>query len=142
MEMLNYHLKPSYEYMKPAWKEWEKLARSTTSKKRSTFRVTAIVVRFSVNLMRKQMAKRVKCTILYATETGKSERFAKLLNHTFLQSFDAKILCMKDYNIVADLECEKLLLIVTSTCGNGDAPENGKVYEKKIFLDSFISITF
>ena len=35
---------------------------------------------------------------------------------------------MVDYDFT-DLEYEELLLIVTSTFGNGDAPENGEVAE-------------
>ena len=34
---------------------------------------------------------------------------------------------MADYEI-ADLKREELLLVITSTFGNGDPPENGKVY--------------
>lgn len=41
--------------------------------------------------MGKALAKRVKCTILYATETGKSERFAKSLAEIFKHAFDAKV---------------------------------------------------
>jgi nitric-oxide synthase len=41
--------------------------------------------------MGKALAKRVKCTILYATETGKSERFAKSLIEVFKHAFDAKV---------------------------------------------------
>lgn len=37
-----------------------------------------------------------------------------------------QILCMDDYKI-SDLEKENLLLVVTSTFGNGDSPGNGKV---------------
>lgn len=37
-----------------------------------------------------------------------------------------QILCMDEYNI-CDLEKETLLLVVTSTFGNGDSPNNGKV---------------
>ena len=33
---------------------------------------------------------------------------------------------MKDYDVV-DIEHETLLLIITSTFGNGDPPENGEV---------------
>lgn len=36
---------------------------------------------------------------------------------------------MKDYDVV-DLEHETLLLIVTSTFGNGDPPENGEEFRK------------
>ena len=38
---------------------------------------------------------------------------------------------MKDYDVV-NLEHETLLLIVTSTFGNGDAPENGKKFKSSI----------
>ena len=41
--------------------------------------------------MGKAMAKRIKCTILYATETGKSERFAKALSDLFKHAFDPKV---------------------------------------------------
>lgn len=40
--------------------------------------------------------------------------------------YSFQILCMDDYNI-GDLEKETLLLVVTSTFGNGDSPGNGKV---------------
>ncbi len=48
-------------------------------------------MKFSAKLMGKALAKRIKCTILYATETGKSERFAKLLSELFKHAFDAKV---------------------------------------------------
>ncbi|KAK3612610.1 hypothetical protein CHS0354_042119 [Potamilus streckersoni] len=37
------------------------------------------------------LAKRVKCTIIYATETGKSEGFARTLYQIFKHAFDAKL---------------------------------------------------
>ncbi|KAK3607683.1 hypothetical protein CHS0354_010672 [Potamilus streckersoni] len=72
------------------------------------------------------LARRVKCTILYATETGKSEGFARTLCQIFKHAFNAKVLPMDEYDYV-DIEHESLLLIVTSTFGNGDPPENGQV---------------
>lgn len=48
-------------------------------------------VKFSTKLMGKALAKRIKCTILYATETGRSERFAKTLCEVFKHAFDAKV---------------------------------------------------
>lgn len=79
--------------------------------------------------MVKALAKRIKCTILYATETGKSENYAKLLCDIFKHAFDSKYVCMSEYDI-ANIEHETLLLIVTSTFGNGDAPEQAEEMKK------------
>jgi hypothetical protein len=49
------------------------------------------MVAFSTILMRKALSERVRCTILYATETGKSERFAKVLQEIFAYAFDPKV---------------------------------------------------
>ena len=43
-------------------------------------------------LMRKIVMKRVKCLILFATETGKSKEFAFLLNNKFKQAFNVKVI--------------------------------------------------
>ena len=48
-------------------------------------------VKFSAKLMTKAMAKRQKAVILYATETGKSERYAKMLGELFSHAFDPKV---------------------------------------------------
>lgn len=37
-----------------------------------------------------------------------------------------QVLCMDEYDVVS-LEHETLVLVVTSTFGNGDPPENGEV---------------
>ena len=50
--------------------------------------------------MGKALAKRVKCTILYATETGKSERFAKYLAEIFNHAFDSKVIFMFNKKIL------------------------------------------
>uniref|UniRef100_A0A2R9CL25 Nitric oxide synthase n=1 Tax=Pan paniscus TaxID=9597 RepID=A0A2R9CL25_PANPA len=84
-------------------------------------------VKFSAKLMGQAMAKRVKATILYATETGKSQAYAKTLCEIFKHAFDAKVMSMEEYDIV-HLEHETLVLVVTSTFGNGDPPENGEKF--------------
>ena len=83
-------------------------------------------------MMSKAMSKRYKATILYATETGKSEKFANILNEIFLFAFDSKVVCMGDYN-VGDLSREECLMFVTSTFGNGEAPDNGTVKIVSLF---------
>ena len=48
-------------------------------------------VKFSAKLFSKALAKRQKAVILYATETGKSERYAKMLGELFSHAFDPKV---------------------------------------------------
>lgn len=108
-------------------------------------------MKISAKLMGHVMARRVKATILYATETGKSRTYAWSLCQLFRRAFDPKVgrgdlggaaggarpsepilpatpqvLCMDEYDIVS-LEHETLVLVVTSTFGNGDPPECGEV---------------
>uniref|UniRef100_A0A8C3VF72 Nitric oxide synthase n=1 Tax=Catharus ustulatus TaxID=91951 RepID=A0A8C3VF72_CATUS len=111
-EMLNYRLTPSFEYQ----------AKGTCGQSRGK----DLAVKFSAKLMGQAMAKRVKATILYATETGKSQVYAKTLCEIFKHAFDAKVMSMDEYDIV-HLEHETMVLVVTSTFGNGDPPENGEV---------------
>ncbi|XP_071945535.1 nitric oxide synthase-like protein [Antedon mediterranea] len=128
-EMLSYILKPSYEYQEPAWVShvWKNKSAETKPRKKRTFKEVAKAVKFSASLMGKAMAKRFKATILFATETGKSESYAKSLKDIFNHAFDARAMCMEEYD-VAHLEHETLLIVVTSTFGNGDAPENGESF--------------
>ena len=57
--------------------------------------LTFRAVKFSANLMGKALANRIKCTVLYATETGKSETMAKRVCQLFTHAFDAKVKFVK-----------------------------------------------
>uniref|UniRef100_A0A4W5P0I2 nitric-oxide synthase (NADPH) n=1 Tax=Hucho hucho TaxID=62062 RepID=A0A4W5P0I2_9TELE len=117
-EMLNYRLTPSFEYQADPWNNhvW-KVNNGTPTKKRAIgFKKLAKAVKFSAKLMGQAMAKRVKATILFATETGKSQDYAKTLCEIFKHAFDAKVMSMDEYDMV-DLEHETLVLAVTSTFG-------------------------
>ncbi|KAK3612606.1 hypothetical protein CHS0354_042115 [Potamilus streckersoni] len=128
-EMLLYKLKPSYEYQEVPWKTYvwykDKTNTAPNHRRKIGFRQLAKAVLFTIKCMEKALERRVKCKILYATETGKSEEFARSLYQIFMHAFDTKVLSMGNYDI-SDLEHEVLLLIVTSTFGNGDPPQNGK----------------
>ncbi|KAJ8968162.1 hypothetical protein NQ314_002419 [Rhamnusium bicolor] len=78
-------------------------------------------IMFACKLFLKRLSRRSKATILYATETGKSEEYAKKLGEIFGYAFNVQVYCMSDYDI-SDLEYVDLLLIVTSTFGNGNPP--------------------
>ncbi|XP_059511074.1 nitric oxide synthase, brain isoform X1 [Stegostoma tigrinum] len=128
-EMLNYQLSPSFEYQTDPWLNhvWKGVNGTPTKKRAIGFKKLAKAVKFSTKLMGQAMAKRVKATILYATETGKSQVYAKTLCEIFKHAFDAKAMSMDEYDIV-HLEHEALVLVVTSTFGNGDPPENGEKF--------------
>lgn len=109
---------------------------STTSNgdltpRRLRFKEIARAVKFTSKLFGKALSRRIKATILYATETGKSERFANKLAQTFSCAFNVHLMSMSDYDMTC-LEHEALLLIVTSTFGNGDPPENGEAFAKHL----------
>ncbi|KAL2297502.1 hypothetical protein Nmel_016809 [Mimus melanotis] len=116
-EMLNYVLSPFYYYQAPL-------------KAVCAFSFPRAVL-FAASLMRGAVATRAKVTVIYATETGKSETLAHSLCSLFSCAFSTKILCMDEYNI-CDLEKETLLLVVTSTFGNGDSPGNGKTLKDSL----------
>ncbi|XP_072520699.1 nitric oxide synthase 1 [Salminus brasiliensis] len=128
-ELLNYRLTPSFEYQADPWNThvWKGVNGTPTKKRAIGFKKLAKAVKFSAKLMGQAMAKRVKATILFATETGKSHDYAKTLCEIFKHAFDAKVMSMEEYDVV-DLEHETLVLAVTSTFGNGDPPENGEKF--------------
>ncbi|XP_007935745.1 nitric oxide synthase, inducible [Orycteropus afer afer] len=133
-EMLNYILSPFYYYQVEAWKThiWQDEKRRPRGRE-IQFKVLAKVVLFASVLMHKAMASRVKVTILFATETGKSETLARDLGSLFSCAFNPQVVCMDEYRL-SDLEEEQLLLVVTSTFGNGDSPGNGEKLKKSLFL--------
>ncbi|XP_045491293.1 nitric oxide synthase-like protein [Colias croceus] len=128
-EMALYYLRPAYEYQEPAWKthQWQK-SKPITGKRpinrKFHFKQIARAVKFTSKLFGRALSKRIKATVLFATETGKSEQYAKELGVIFGHAFNAQVHCMSDYDITC-IEHEALLLVVTSTFGNGDPPENG-----------------
>uniref|UniRef100_A0A672RPE9 Nitric oxide synthase, inducible n=1 Tax=Sinocyclocheilus grahami TaxID=75366 RepID=A0A672RPE9_SINGR len=132
-EMLNYILSPFFYYQADAWltHKWKDEKKGLRRCKVS-FKGLIRAVFFSQMLIKAVMAKRVRCTVLYATETGKSLTFAKKLNTMLNRAFDSRLVCMEDYDF-SELETESLLMVVTSTFGNGESPGNGVSFKKQLF---------
>ncbi|XP_010855667.1 PREDICTED: nitric oxide synthase, endothelial [Bison bison bison] len=122
---INYILSPAFRYQPDPWKGSATKGAGITRKK--TFKEVANAVKISASLMGTLMAKRVKATILYASETGRAQSYAQQLGRLFRKAFDPRVLCMDEYDVVS-LEHEALVLVVTSTFGNGDPPENGESF--------------
>ncbi|XP_026742645.1 nitric oxide synthase-like [Trichoplusia ni] len=132
-EMVAYHLRPSYDYQEPAWKThvWTKSDGTKSVHRKFHFKQIARAVKFTSKLFGRALSKRIKATILYATETGKSEQYAKELGNLFGHAFNAQVQCMADYDMFS-IEHETLLLIVTSTFGNGEPPANGEDFAEHL----------
>uniref|UniRef100_Q27571-2 Isoform 2 of Nitric oxide synthase n=1 Tax=Drosophila melanogaster TaxID=7227 RepID=Q27571-2 len=136
-EMALYYLKPSFEYQDPAWRThvWKKGRGESKGKKprrKFNFKQIARAVKFTSKLFGRALSKRIKATVLYATETGKSEQYAKQLCELLGHAFNAQIYCMSDYDI-SSIEHEALLIVVASTFGNGDPPENGELFSQELY---------
>jgi nitric-oxide synthase len=70
--------------------------------------------------------KRDRILILYGSETGTAEGFARQAARQ-LQQFRPKVMALDEYTFDS-LASEKLLLVITSTFGNGEIPSNGKQF--------------
>lgn len=70
--------------------------------------------------------KQDRILILYASETGTAEGFARKAARQ-LGRYRPKVMALDEYN-TDTLASEKLLLVVTSTFGNGEMPGNGKKF--------------
>ncbi|XP_067102023.1 nitric oxide synthase 2b, inducible [Osmerus mordax] len=132
-EMVNYILSPFYYYQTDPWisHNWSDKKKFMIRQKIS-FKAVARVVLLSSIFMRRFLASRVKCTVLFASETGKSQTFALKLHTMINGAFNSRMLCMEDYNI-SDIDTESLLIVVTSTFGNGNPPANGESFKEKLF---------
>uniref|UniRef100_A0A672P866 Nitric oxide synthase n=1 Tax=Sinocyclocheilus grahami TaxID=75366 RepID=A0A672P866_SINGR len=132
-EMLNYILSPFFYYQPDPWltHKWKNKKRNVRKHTISFKGLIRYIVLFSQILIKSALAKRVRCTVLYATETGKSQTFAKRLNTMMNCAFSSQVVCMEDYNF-SELEKESLLIVVTSTFGNGDCPGNGESFKKQL----------
>ncbi|XP_068629957.1 nitric oxide synthase-like [Battus philenor] len=133
-EMALYYFRPSYDYQEPAWKthKWSKLENDGNGHRKFHFKQIARAVKFTSKLFGQALSKRIKATILYATETGKSEQYAKELGVIFGHAFNAQVQCMSEYDMFS-IEHETLVLIVTSTFGNGEPPANGVEFAEHLF---------
>ncbi|TSK49641.1 Nitric oxide synthase, inducible [Bagarius yarrelli] len=112
-EMINYVLSPFYYYQPDPWltHEWKGEKKRLKRQRRIRFKGLIRAAIFSQTLMKSVMVKRVPCTILYATETGKSQTFANKLKLILSCAFNPRVFCMDEYNFL-DLEKECFLLVM------------------------------
>ena len=119
MEMLNYVIKPYFEYQEPPCLSHKKIKFKTLIKSVSLF---------LYKLNHKLIKNRKKCLILYGSQTGKSEKFAEIADSIFKKVFRTKLSTINNYDF-DNLNKEDMVLIVASSTGNGEAPTNAQTFE-------------
>ncbi|KAN0065693.1 Sulfite reductase [NADPH] subunit beta [Thecaphora frezii] len=71
--------------------------------------------------------------ILYASDGGNAEKVAKKLTaRAKARGIAARLLAMDDYPVTEELKDEKNVVFLTSTAGQGEAPQNGRFTYKAI----------
>ena len=78
----------------PAYKnyKWDQVLGTNGEDQRNIrLKEVALAVRFTASIFGKAVQRRIRATILYATETGKSEKFAKNLANIFNNAFNAQV---------------------------------------------------
>jgi sulfite reductase (NADPH) flavoprotein alpha-component len=79
---------------------------------------------------------RPKVVLLWASQTGNIESLIERYATQLMESgFEIRTTCMADY-AVSDLEKAQYVLLMTSTFGDGDAPDNGESFWAAISADS------
>nr|ABO09632.1 nitric oxide synthase form B [Physarum polycephalum] len=75
--------------------------------------------------------RRHRVRVLFATETGNSERYAQRLAK-FLSAFAAVSVCNMESYDAKKLETEEVVICVASTFGEGDSPSCGIEFKEKL----------
>ncbi|KAK7086028.1 Nitric oxide synthase, brain, partial [Halocaridina rubra] len=139
-EMSVYYLKPSYDYQPEGWVSFQKQNKMLSGEMDQherfnpvqKFKKIIFAVVFASTLYSAALARRVRIAVLYATETGKAEVFANALTNVLSLNFNPEVICMADYD-VSKLSDENLVVVIASTTGSGEPPQNGQEFTKKLF---------
>ncbi|XP_033126767.1 nitric oxide synthase, brain-like [Anneissia japonica] len=135
-EMVNYHLSPSLDYQVSAAEshEWQDAnMQIQVNSRRFTFKQLVTFIICAQYLTMKALVKRDRVSILFGTETGTSEKFALKLAEFCRNLFYVEVTSMEHYD-ARRIHREHILLIITSTFGNGNPPENAKNFARQLSL--------
>ncbi|MDP0490774.1 MAG: flavodoxin domain-containing protein [Verrucomicrobiota bacterium JB023] len=90
----------------------------------------------SGNSLPVQEGPAIPVTILWGSQTGNSEGLAKRMSKALAGGrFETKVVDMADYE-VANLPKEENLLVITSTYGDGEPPDNAVDFVDSLLADS------
>ncbi len=79
-------------------------------------------------------------SVLWSSTTGNAETFAaECVSQLQQAGISARLCCVADYSLTGPGRAEKILLVV-STFGDGDPPDNGTVFWQRLSADSLPSL--
>lgn len=84
----------------------------------------------------RNMRTRPKVVLLWASQTGNIESLSESYATKLMAAgFEIRLSCMADYQI-SNLEKSQYVLIMTSTFGDGDSPDNGQTFWSALSADN------
>ncbi|RYZ95967.1 MAG: hypothetical protein EOO68_17660, partial [Moraxellaceae bacterium] len=93
--------------------------------------------RLDTNLFETQAQAQPKITVLWASQTGNAESLAEKFGSELTNAgWVVNLKSMDDYN-PAGLTKERHLFLISSTFGDGDAPDNGQVFWSQLRAENF-----
>ena len=131
-EMARYTLSPSYEYQSSPEMFFKK-----QNKKRKSFYGVSWTVLLFVSMISKYRKNRKTIAFIYATESGTAFNFTKVAKELFQKAFLTVTVGMNEIeknpdSFIKNLVSYDAIFFITSTYGEGDAPNMGKRFKKEL----------
>lgn len=136
-EMLNYVVKPRvldqrdpWTYYAPFLRNKKVVKMSAVNKRRHRWlvlRAACVIVGFGLRAMQ----KRVSVTVLYASASGTAQSYAQQMTKRLtIDGYGAKLMQLDAFSFQQPTETRSIVLIITSTFGQGNASEGGEKVEE------------
>ena len=131
-EMLRYTLSPSYEYQPgPDSYFVNKI------KYRPSFFALSWAVFFYISKITKRIKARKLITLVYATETGTSQKYTNIAADLFKHVFNVQVMSMDEINkdeedFYARINNSTAVIMIASTFGTGEPPTMGLTFSEQL----------
>ncbi|CAF0765832.1 unnamed protein product [Adineta steineri] len=136
-EMLNYVVKPRvldqrdpWTYYGPFLKHKQNLTLSTENKRRRRWllvRAVCVIIGFALSAMK----RRIPIHVLYASASGTAQSYAEqMVKRLKITGYNAILMELDSYPFEQTNNTRAIIFIITSTFGQGNAPEGGQKVEQ------------
>eukprot|EP00026_Physarum_polycephalum_P000479 Phypoly_transcript_00480.p1 GENE.Phypoly_transcript_00480~~Phypoly_transcript_00480.p1 ORF type:complete len:1057 (-),score=141.02 Phypoly_transcript_00480:1379-4549(-) len=133
LEMANWLQKPAYFPMDFPGKNYN-YPRTEVRRSNITIKGLGKLAILLGKFMAVAYGRRHQVKVLYATETGNSERYAQRLAKFLSRVAAVTVVNMENYDFT-QMEKEEVVILVASTFGSGDPPSNGVPFKEQLDLE-------